>query len=261
MRTPVFILSDFGDQDTYTAQMKAAILSFAGFDTPVIDLTWNVQRGNVLHGAFHLSAALPRLPEGSVTLAVVDPGVGTGRLGLAALWRGRYVVAPDNGLVSMLPEPMSIWKLPPPGDEVSSTFHGRDFFAPCAARLSVDPGWTEFLEPLSDPVLLRVSPGEPAGDRLAAEVLHTDHFGNCLLNITHELAGGLTVTGIVTPGGILPLKTVRCYADGTPGEELLFLSGSQGFMEIASSGGSAAELLGLAPGMGVSLTVKESEPS
>lgn len=260
MKTPVFILSDFGAKDTYTAQMKAAILSFAGYDTQVIDLTWSVHRGNVLHGAFHLRAALPHLPEGSVTLAVVDPGVGTDRLGLAALWRGRYLVAPDNGLVSLLPEPVSLWKLPPPEKNASNTFHGRDYFAPCAARLSVDPGWTEFLKPHGNPVLLQVPQGEPGVEGLAASVLHIDHFGNCILSLTPEQVAGIVVTGLIAPGGTIPLKTARCYADDPSGRELLFLSGSQGFMEIACSGGSAAESLHLSPGMNVFLAVKENEP-
>ncbi len=241
MKTPVFILSDFGAEDTYTAQMKAAILSFAGYDTPVIDLTPKVGRGNVLHGAFHLRAALPHLPCGSVTLVVVDPGVGTDRLGLAALWRGRYLVAPDNGLVSLLPGPVSFWKLPPPERNASNTFHGRDYFAPCAARLSVDPGWTDFLEPHDNPVLLPFPQGAPSAEGLAASVLHTDHFGNCILSLTPEQVAGLVVTDLMTSGGSIPLKTVSCYADEPSGRELLFLRGSQGFMEIALSGGSAAE--------------------
>lgn len=260
MITPVFILSDFGAEDTYTAQMKAAILSFAGYDTPVIDLTPNVGRGNVLHGAFHLRAALPHLPEGSVTLAVVDPGVGTDRLGLAAMWRGRYLVAPDNGLVSLLPGPVSLWKLPPVERSSSNTFHGRDYFAPCAARLSVDPCWTESLEPHGNPVLLPLSPVEPCPEGLAASVLHTDHFGNCILSLTPEQVAGVVVTGLIASGGTIPLRTVRCYADDPSGRELLFLSGSQGFMEIALSGGSAAEILHLTPGMDVLLAVKENEP-
>ncbi|HPF33748.1 MAG TPA: SAM-dependent chlorinase/fluorinase, partial [Candidatus Sabulitectum sp.] len=92
----------------------------------------------VTSGAFHLRACLPFLLPGSVTLAVVDPGVGTGRRGLAALWRERLVVCPDNGLISFLTPPLALFQLPPPDPAASSTFHGRDWL------LHAPPGfqWT-----------------------------------------------------------------------------------------------------------------------
>lgn len=253
---PVFILSDFGCRDTYTAQMKAAILSFAGYGTPVIDLTSGVGRGNLLQGAFHLRASLPTLPEGSVTLAVVDPGVGGPRGGLAALWQGRYLVAPDNGLVSLLEPPVVFWKLPPPDPSVSSTFHGRDWFAPCAARLAVDPEWTSFLEPMDGPVLLPSTLPEFNGSRVSLTVLHTDSFGNCILGIDTSRGSGLSVRTVSTPVGDTAVRTVAYY-DEAIGNELLFIGGSQGFMELAVKGGSAAELLGLEPGMRIGLKTEQ----
>lgn len=258
MKTPVFILSDFGSSDTYVAQMKAAILSFSGYDTPVIDLTHEVEPGNVLHGAYHLRSSLPYLPEGSVTLAVVDPGVGSDRLGLAAFWQGRFIVAPDNGLITMLPEPLKIWKLPPPESSVSPTFHGRDVFAVCAARLAVDPGWTSYLEPLESPVLIEEPKSLLEGNTLSCIVLHVDHFGNCILSIKTSDLGQFAPAALVTTDGDVPLAPVSAYQQAPADDRVLFLRGSQGFYELAFNGESAAENLNLKPGHRLTLTGKRS---
>ncbi|HPJ29410.1 MAG TPA: SAM-dependent chlorinase/fluorinase [Candidatus Sabulitectum sp.] len=255
---PVFILSDFGTHDTYAAQMRSAILSFAGYDTPVVDLTHQVPRGNVTSGAFHLRACLPFLPPGSVTLAVVDPGVGTERRGLAALWRERLVVCPDNGLISFLTPHLALFQLPPPDPAASSTFHGRDWFAPCAARLSVDPGWTDSLQPLEDPVLLRF-PGSLSGDgSISATVIHVDGFGNSVLSIesSREIpAGELTLKW---SGGSRPLMRVTCYQEAQR-DKAAILRGSQGFWEIAFQGGSAGDLLGLTSGEGIEILLERED--
>jgi len=248
VKTPLFILTDFGYSDGYVAQMKAVILSFSGYDTPVVDITHSVLPGNIMHGAYHLCSTLPRLPEGSVTLAVVDPGVGSSRFGLAALWRGRFIVAPDNGLISMLPGSVRAWKLPAPGLGSASTFHGRDVFAPAAARLALDPGWTSFLSPLEHPVLLK-EPGTVSGkNSLTAVVLHVDNFGNCVTCITEEDLKGFVPAEVITGSGSTSIVPVNYYSQGAGSPGAVFLKGSQGFYEIAVSGGSAALKLKLNPG-------------
>jgi S-adenosylmethionine hydrolase len=253
VKTPLFLLSDFGYSDGYVAQMKAVILSFSGYDTPVIDITHSVLPGNILHGAYHLRSTLPRLPEGSVTLAVVDPGVGSRRFGLAALWHGRFVVAPDNGLISMLSDPVKTWKLPDPEPGSAPAFHGRDVFAPAAARLALDPGWTSFLALLKHPVLLKEPLAVPGENSLSAVVLHTDNFGNCVTCITEDDLNGFVPAEVITDSGSTPVVPVDYYIQGAGSRGVVFLMGSQGYYEIAVSGGSAAEKLGLNPGDTVSL--------
>jgi len=253
VKTPLFLLSDFGYSDGYVAQMKAVILSFSGYDTPVIDITHSVLPGNILHGAYHLRSTLPRLPEGSVTLAVVDPGVGSSRFGLAALWRGRFVVAPDNGLISMLSGSMKIWKLPDPEPGSAPTFHGRDVFAPAAARLALDPGWTAFLTPLEHPVLLEEPRAVPGESSLTTVVLHVDNFGNCVTSITEDDLNGFVPSEVITDSGSTSVVPVNYYSQGAGSHGAVFLRGSQGFYEIAVPGASAAEKLGLNPGDTVSL--------
>jgi S-adenosylmethionine hydrolase len=233
--------------------MKAVVLSFSGYDTPLFDLTHSVEPGNIMQGAFHLFSSLPRLPEGSVTLAVVDPGVGSSRQGLAALWQGRFVVAPDNGLITLLNSPEKVWKLPDPALGSSHTFHGRDVFAPAAARLLVDPGWTSYLEPIGRPVALQHPEAVTSGNKLTAAVLHIDNFGNCITCITEDDLKGFTPVKLSTDsGGILLCSVVSYYQAEHPGM-LLILKGSQGFYELAVAGGSAADRLGLHPGDSITL--------
>jgi len=248
VKTPLFILTDFGYSDGYVAQMKAVILSFSGYDTPVVDITHSVLPGNIMHGAYHLRSTLPWLPEGSVTLAVVDPGVGSNRLGLAALWRGRFIVAPDNGLIAMLPGSVRAWKLPDPEPGSAPVFHGRDVFAPAAARLALDPGWASFLSPLENPVMLEEPRVLQEKNGLTAVVLHVDNFGNCVTCITEEDLKGFVPAEVITGSGSTSIVPVNYYSQVADSHGVLFLKGSQGFYEIAVSGGSAAQKLKLNPG-------------
>ncbi len=136
----LFLLSDFGTSDTYVAQMKAVILSVCSRSVVIVDLTHDVKAGSISEGAFHLSISRKHVPAGSVVVAVVDPGVGTARRGVICEVEGVYYVGPDNGIFGLLPV-TGAWKLPDPQAESSSTFHGRDVFAPAGARLLLDPGW------------------------------------------------------------------------------------------------------------------------
>jgi S-adenosyl-L-methionine hydrolase (adenosine-forming) len=245
--SPVFVLSDFGLMDTYTAQMKGVILSFSGYDTPIVDLTSLVEPGNVLQGAFHLAAALPRLPVEAVILAVVDPGVGGPRRAICARNRERTIVCPDNGLLSLLTGQVSVALLPEPCEEASRTFHGRDVFAPAAARLAVDPNWFSFLTAVEDPVILRGWEPVFDGEGIRVTVLHTDRFGNCILSLPPDQARDIRFTEAVFAGGIHRLASVHFYS-GSMDDSLLILQGSQGFMELAVKNGSAAERTGLVSG-------------
>lgn len=224
----------------------------------MIDLTHMVEPGNILQGAYHLRSSLPHLPEGSVTLAVVDPGVGSNRLGIAAFWRGRFIVAPDNGLITMLSGLLKTWKLPPPGSDSTPTFHGRDVFAECAARLAVDPGWTSYLDPLENPVLLEEPKPVLNDNTISVIVLHVDYFGNCILGISTDDIQQFVPMSISTDSGDVPLFPVSSYHQAPASDSILFLPGSQGFYELALNGRSVAEKLGLLPGQCITLKGKWS---
>ncbi len=245
--TPVFFLTDFGYQDTYVAQMKAVVLSFAGYDTPLIDLTHSVEPGNILQGAYHLATSLPELPEGSVTVVVVDPGVGSSRKALAARWNGRLLVLPDNGLISLLPGVVETWELPFPDSEISSTFHGKDVFAPAAARLVVDPGWIAFLKKIHNPVIFD-SKIKMVENSVEVPILHIDHFGNCILGIMENNFSIEEPLTIIIKEKEFLANRVLSYFEAETDDSLLFLVGSSGYFELALNGNSAADLLNLSVG-------------
>ncbi len=224
----------------------------------MIDLTHMVEPGNIIQAAYHLRSSLPHLPEGSVTLAVVDPGVGSSRLGLAAFWRGRFIVGPDNGLITMLSDPLKTWKLPPPESDSAPTFHGRDVFARCAARLLIDPGWTSYLDRLENPVLLEEPKPVLNGNTMSVIILHVDYFGNCILGITADDVQQFFPISISTGSGDVLLFPVSSYHQAPESDSILFLQGSQGFYELALNGRSAADMLGLRPGQRIKLKGKWS---
>ncbi|MCD4776381.1 MAG: SAM-dependent chlorinase/fluorinase [Candidatus Aegiribacteria sp.] len=247
MNRVVFLLSDFGVSDTYVAQMKAVILSMSSDRISIIDLTHDIKAGSVTEGAFHLYVSRKVIPAGSVVVAVVDPGVGTVRGGVVCEVEGTHYVGPDNGLFGLLPSG-NCWRLPDHPGGSSNTFHGRDVFAPAGARLILDPGWVQYLEPVDTEKLVPLEIETPSrnDDGLKVTVAHIDRFGNAVLWLSTSAACGFHPSELRLPDGrIESIKEVSTYADN-PG--ILYLQGSQGFMEIAVSRGSASELLGLTIG-------------
>lgn len=247
MSCAVFLMSDFGTSDTYVAQMKAVLFSEAPAGTMQIDLTHDVQPGAVLEGAFHLWAARRHVPPGSVVLAVVDPGVGSGRMGIMARVGEVIYIGPDNGLFGLM-QVDSAWRLPSPGPDSSSTFHGRDVFAPAAARMLCDPGWPASLAQLRPGSLVPcgIREWEQVEGGIEVSTAHVDRFGNIILwlppGVLHDAD---RVCLIPDEGERIPLKPVSTYCEG---DGFLMLEGSQGLMEIALNGTSAAEALGIDPG-------------
>ena len=253
MIPPIVLLTDFGLSDPYVGQMKGALLRLAPA-APVVDLCHEVRPHCILQAGFLLEASRPHFPDGSIFLAVVDPGVGSERSILLARLGGHFFLAPDNGLLSFLHgQGASWWRADADTSNASRTFHGRDVFAPLAARLAlgaapeslgrpVDPDETVRLEQ----AWARVSDG-----CLDCTVLHVDRFGNCLLNLRIEAMPAFGRTWVLDGGR--DVARVSTYADLAPGQVGL-LAGSQGVMELAVNGASCASLLGLAPGRTLRLT-------
>ncbi|MCK4671105.1 MAG: SAM-dependent chlorinase/fluorinase [Candidatus Aegiribacteria sp.] len=243
----IFLLTDFGTSDTYVAQMKAAVLRTAPVGTSIVDLTHDIEAGSVMEGAFHLYVSRHVISPGSVVVAVVDPGVGTERQGVVCEVDGIYYVGPDNGLFGLL-RIKRAWKLQRPPAESSTTFHGRDLFAPAGARLLFNPGWVNSLESIDPGILvsseIRLSEEDEEGFHVT--VAHIDRFGNVVLWLSPADADGFHPSEIRLPeGGIVPVTRTRTY--GTR-QGLLFLAGSQGCMELAVSCGRASSILGVSAG-------------
>ena len=243
---PVFFLSDFGGEDPYAGVVRAVIHARAP-GARQFDLAHDLPPGDLRRAAYALFEAAPYLPEGAVVLAVVDPGVGSGRRAVAVRTRRLFFVAPDNGILTLAlaedPPLFARTLATPPG--ASRTFHGRDVFAPAAAALAKGVPLERLGEPLKPEALVRLplalGPG-PEG-----EILTFDRFGNAIT----------TLKGPPPPGARLSvgehrLPCLSTFADVAPGEPLCY-TGSAGLLELAVRDGSAREVLRLRTGLRVRL--------
>ena len=243
----VSFTTDYGTLDGFVAAVKGVIAGIAP-DVTVIDVTHQVPPQDVRRGAAVLAQTAPWLPP-AVHLAVVDPGVGTRRRGLAVVAARGLLVGPDNGLLLPAADALggmtAAYELVDPAyrlAEVSTTFHGRDVFAPAAAHLCLGLDPARLGPAVADPVRLPAPTVHIGPDGVRAEVLSVDGFGNVQLAATG--LGDLTGTVRVQDG----LATVgRTFAD-VPDGELVVLADSAGYVAIAVNRGSAAARLGVEPG-------------
>jgi len=265
---PVITLTtDFGLHDPFVGIMKGVILSICP-SARLVDLTHEVEPQNILGGALALEAAWPYFPEGTVHLAVVDPGVGSARRALAVRARGHYLVGPDNGLLT--PALMDAgWRavaLTAPEyrlAEVSRTFHGRDVFAPAAAYLAAGVPLERLGPAVTDPVRRPIPRSRLEDGALIGEVLAVDRFGNLLTSIeAAELVGlasgqPVAVPVIVEIADRVVAGPVAAYADGADGRPTA-IAGSTGRVEIFVRGGRADQVLGAGRGAPVRARAGES---
>jgi len=236
----IFLFSDFGAADIYVGQVKAVLQQHAP-KVPVIDLLHEAPRFDIKAGAHLLAALAARLSKGSVTLAVVDPGVGGPREPVAVLADGRWFVGPDNGLVSVAAarakktEVLSIGWRP---KNLSATFHGRDLFAPVAAMLA--RGNRKM------PKLKKTALAASFGPDDLPEVIYVDHFGSLVTG----LRAGVVPQGrkLVINGRGIPHAQV--FSEVRQGE-LFWYENSLDLVEIATNAGSAAATLGVRVGQPV----------
>ncbi len=258
MSAPVItFLSDYGLQDDFVGVCHGVIASVCP-EARVIDITHGVARHDVRAGAIVLRGALAFMPAG-VHLAVVDPDVGAERRAVAVgLGDGRILVGPDNGLLSLaaeahggIVEAADIARSPYRLEPLSATFHGRDIFAPVAARLAAGAALAEVGDPCDPESLVVITLPPPArdGNAVLAHAIYVDRFGNVQLNIAHEdLVGARLKLGrgvrIEAGGGVEDAHFVRTFAD-VPEGELLVYEDSSRMLAIAVSKGDAAARLGL----------------
>ncbi len=243
----ILLFTDFGVGSPYVGQMKA-VLHQEDAHPPIIDLHADLSCFRPEPASYLLAAYLEEFPPGSVFLCVVDPGVGTRqRWPVVINCRDRWLVGPDNGLFNALPAQFSkihAWEIVWQPQRLSSTFHGRDLFAPIAARLS--RGDLGGLRPWPDWAADRAD--WPA-DR--AEVIYVDHYGN--------LFTGLRASSLGRPRPDLglgegALPWAETYGEVAPGEPLVYVN-NLGLVEIGVNQGNAAELLRAGVGTPISLRV------
>ena len=255
----VALLTDFGTADPYVGQMKGVLHTLAP-EAIILDICHRIPPQDLLRAGFFLTASLFFLPPDVGCVCVVDPGVGTERDIVLARIGGRCILAPDNGLLTMVlrrhpdVELYRAVRFPaPPVPAQSSLFHGRDRFAPLAAALCAGdpPGiWGEPL-PLSALRTIDLSLPRLEGSRLHCTCLHVDRFGNCVTDLEidawRERLAASPPRMLCIDDRDHALSSCRAYALIPPGDVGL-LPGSQGYFELAVQRGSASAILDIAPG-------------
>lgn len=261
------LMTDFGWDGWYVGAMKGVILSICP-KAQIIDLTHGVTPHSIAEGALLLNAMQRYFPEGSIFVAVVDPGVGTVREPIVAVADGKYFVAPNNGLLGLVLQSAKEWDcrlisnekyfLP----EVSSTFHGRDIFAPVAAHLAAGVSLREIAPKQTE--CFRLATAAASYDRgyIEGNIIYFDRFGNAVTNITRELyeegfgvkkrgAGKTTKASSKAEASVsvivgnyeLP-RICNTFGDVKPGEPVAYW-GSLGTLEIGINLGNAHQAMGL----------------
>jgi S-adenosylmethionine hydrolase len=245
----VSLLTDFGLKDPYVAEMKAVILSLCP-DTRIVDISHLIEKFNVRMGAFVLASASPYFPKGTIHIAVVDPTVGTKRRALLVETEDAFYVGPDNGVLMLAAKKQKMrhvysivnkrYMLP----IVSSTFHGRDIFAPTAAHLAKGVKPSDFGAEIRDYCVPEFAEPRLSKNELAGEVLHVDGFGNIITNISRSDLEGIGAAEGAKLKIRLGKKGVYVRFGCTYGEvkanAALALIGSHDFLEIAVNQGDAA---------------------
>jgi S-adenosylmethionine hydrolase len=237
----ITLLTDFGTTDGYMAEVKGVLLSNSP-GVQLVDLSHEIPPHDVEAARLAVARYWRRFPAGTIHLVVVDPGVGSSRAAIVVVSDGRFLVGPDNGVLSpalLFPAAFAV-SLSVPTD-AAPTFHGRDVFAPAAAALAKGAAPGALGMPHPDPVIRRTPEVQRDADgTLCGEVIVIDRFGNAVTNLLGVHDGELRIGD----RGI-PLR--RTYADVAPGEAVA-LVGSSGLIEIAIRDGDAATQLNLTRG-------------
>lgn len=261
----IILLTDFGLKDGYVGTMKG-VISNINPEATIYDLTHDITPQDVEGASVVLSSSYRFFPKQSIFVAVVDPGVGSERNIIAVKTSSYIFLAPDNGLLSLAIERENVRSIVRVVNrryflkDISSTFHGRDIFAPVAGYISLGVRMEEIGIPTRDMVRLNISEVRMVpGRSLTGRVIYIDRFGNIMTNITEENFLSFT-RGIEKREAILVIKRkiitrfVDSYSQGRPGE-LIILKGSSGYLEISINKGRASDALKVSPGDTVEMKI------
>ena len=276
MSSIITLTTDFGYDDAYVAAVKGAILSINP-GANVIDISHSIKPQNILQAAFTLSVAYRYFPKETIHMAIVDPTVGSERQGIILKTPSAIFVAPDNGILSYIIDDLAsvenpslteqshdlkemvfkrgleaaaitdprFWRHP-----VSSTFHGRDIFAPVAASLSLGISLYEFGEKINSLHVLPIpKPSLDSEGNLIGQILHVDRFGNLITNIKGNDLPGKNV--VIEVAGYCIQSVGDYYAQN---KGVMAVMGSGGYLEIALRDGSACDFLGTTVGDEIKVT-------
>lgn len=255
VRPIITLTTDFGLTDHYVGTMKGVLLSRCP-EAQLVDISHEIAPFSIYSGAYVIDQAAQYFPSRSVHLVVVDPGVGTSRMGLCVEALGQVFIAPDNGVLSLVMlrdrnararelTNRDFWLASP-----SSTFHGRDIFAPVAASIASGAATPEATGPIRSAIKMlagleahRLEPGVWAG-----RVLSVDHFGNVITNFKIADFTHIATAPFALEARTQVVKTFCKTFGEAPGDVCFAYFGSSGFIELGLNQQSAAALLGTSPG-------------
>jgi len=250
----ITLTTDFGTRDHYVGVMKGVICSIAP-KADIVDITHDIEAHNITHGALVLRSIWSWFPEGTIHVIVVDPGVGSERRVLLGRYEGRYVIAPDNGLITLVHRSLGLEEMRVVENrryllsQMSSTFHGRDILAPVAAHLANGVKSGEFGRPTDHLAMLPAAQSpDTLGRRIRGQAIYVDRFGSLVTNISRQdlaglplAKGGSTVEVFVNDVAVGP---VRSFYEEVAVGEVIALLGSMDYLEIALNQGRAIERFG-----------------
>jgi S-adenosylmethionine hydrolase len=267
MSPPIItLLSDFGLRDPYVAEMKAVVLTICP-EATIVDISHEIDKFDIRTGAFILASAAPYFSEGTIHVAVVDPGVGTKRRPIIIESKKCCYVGPDNGLLTLaaykqgIDHVYTITNQTRVRLQVSRTFHGRDIFAPASAHLAKGRTPSEFGPEIKDYVFPEFAKPHEKENELQGEVLHVDGFGNIITNISakdlekRKIREGEKLQ-VKLKRRLLMLKFCSAYGQEETGKPLVVI-GSSDFMEVSINRGNAAELFKTSTGDSVSIILQK----
>lgn len=245
----IALLTDFGSADWFVASMKGVILSINP-SAAIVDITHEISAGDIQSASFCLLSCIKTFPRETVFVVVVDPGVGSERAAIAVAAEEYSFVGPDNGVLSATVENLENIKIRSIENPrfmripVSSTFHGRDIFAPTAAHMSLGARFEDLGPVRGEMVRFAMPVAEKKGDAILGSIVYVDRFGNLITNIPPSIVS-FRASRLRIKGHSIPVCS--CYADVAEGQ-FVAVAGSSGFMEISVNKGNAADKLGLKVG-------------
>ncbi len=261
-RPIITLTTDFGESDYFVPAMKGAIYS-VNPAVEIVDLTHQIPAHDIYAAAFTLMCCYKDFPKNTIHLVVVDPGVGSARRPILVMTDDYNFVGPDNGVFSYIYQRTNVNRVVHFTTEhyfrqpVSTTFHGRDVFAPCAAYVSRLVDWRMMGEEVGDPVRFNTpTPVVVSEKQIRGTVIHVDRFGNLITNITPaELKEELIGAGArVRIGTHEATRLLTHFAEANP-NELFAYFGSTGFLEVAIPRQSAARVIEARRGIEVEVDV------
>lgn len=260
----ITLLTDFGTRDYFVAALKGSILSINP-KAQLVDITHEIAAHDIMEAAFTLNACYRDFPQSTIHLAVVDPGVGSSRRPIVAISDGHFFVGPDNGIFNFVfsrSRDLHVVHATNPKfhrAQISSTFHGRDVFAPLAAHLDLGINAREMGSETRDFQKLEIARLSSAEGEVLGEIIHIDRFGNCITNLRSD-----EIDIPQARGGDLEIGTARVahFADHfaeVPEGVLFAYFGSAGYIEMALRCESAASRFGVKLGTPVRLKKREGK--